>query len=76
LQLSLDVLNVGNLLNSDWGVRQVANPLALSPIGVVPGTATVDPKFIFSGAPKSTFSNDPGDLSRWKVQLGLRYFFN
>jgi len=76
LQLSVDVLNVGNLLNSDWGVRQVANPLALSPIGVAPGNASADPKFIFGGAPKSTFSNDPGDLSRWKVQLGLRYFFN
>ncbi|HAB52527.1 MAG TPA: TonB-dependent receptor, partial [Ignavibacteriales bacterium] len=27
-QLSIDILNVANLLNSDWGVRQVANSAA------------------------------------------------
>jgi hypothetical protein len=76
LQLSFDLLNVGNLLNSDWGVRQVANPAATSPIKVAPGDPTADPRFIFTGAPSSTFTKDPGDLSRWKIQLGLRYFFN
>ena len=45
------------------------------PIGVAQGDPSADPRFIFTGAPK-TFSNDPGELSRWKVQLGLRYFFN
>jgi len=57
-------------------VRQLANPLATAPIKVAPGgDPSADPRFIFTGAPK-TFSNDPGELSRWNMQFGLRYFFN
>ena len=76
LQLSLDVLNVGNLLNSDWGVRKVASATATSPISVAPGNPSADPRFIFTGGATSTFIKDPGPLSRWSAQLGLRYFFN
>jgi hypothetical protein len=32
IQFSVDVLNVGNLLNSDWGLVQVPN--SVQPIGV------------------------------------------
>jgi len=32
LQISLDILNVANLINSDWGVRKVANPAATRPL--------------------------------------------
>ncbi len=33
-QLSLDVLNVGNLISSDWGVRKVASSAATSPLAL------------------------------------------
>jgi hypothetical protein len=32
IQFSIDVLNIGNFLNSDWGVVQV--PTSVQPIGV------------------------------------------
>ncbi len=74
-QISLDVLNVANLLNSDWGVRKVASPAATSPLKLVGFDANGAPEFNFIG-PKSTFVDDPSELSRWRAQLGLRYFFD
>ena len=73
-QLSLDVLNVGNLLNSSWGVRKVASSSATSPLSLVRFTGG-KPVFNFVG-PAQTFVDDPGLLSRWRAQLGLRYLFN
>ena len=74
-QLSLDVLNVANLLNSDWGVRKVASASATSPLSLVDFNAAGAPRFNFIG-PSQTFIDDPGLLSRWRAQLGLRYLFN
>jgi hypothetical protein len=73
-QLSLDVLNVGNLLNSSWGVRKVASASATSPLTLVTFNGG-KPVFNFTG-PSTTFIDDPGLLSRWRAQLGLRYLFN
>jgi len=82
-QLSFDMLNVGNFIDSDWGVRDVASsaattPLTLHPVGL--GETTAD-QFDANGAPivrftgpATTFVGDPGLLSRWRAQIGLRYF--
>ena len=74
-QASLDILNVANLISSSWGVRQVAAPSATSPLTLKEFDNAGDPVFYFTG-PKSTFVDDPGLYSRWRLQLGLRYFFN
>lgn len=74
LQLSLDVQNVANLLNSDWGVRKVANPAATSPLTLV-GFEDGEPQFNFTG-PAETYVDDPSEFSRWRAQVGLRYRFN
>ncbi|MGQ0537336.1 MAG: carboxypeptidase regulatory-like domain-containing protein [Gemmatimonadaceae bacterium] len=74
-QLSIDVLNVGNLINSDWGVRKVASAAATSPLRLVRFNAAGAPVFNFTG-PAKTFIDDPGLFSRWRAQVGLRYFFN
>lgn len=74
-QLTLDLLNVGNFINSDWGVRKVASASATSPLRLVTVPATGAPVLNFTG-PSATFIDDPGLLSRWRAQLGLRYFFN
>ncbi len=72
IQFSLDILNFGNLINSDWGLVQ--EPASAQPIGV-----TVDE----NNVPTYTFSTDLNDplvyntslLSRWQAQVGLRYIF-
>jgi hypothetical protein len=81
-QLSLDILNVGNLLNSDWGVRKVASAAATSPLRLTTdatGAGRFDangrPILNFRG-PSSTYGDDPGLFSRWRAQIGLRYLFN
>lgn len=72
IQFSIDILNVGNLINSDWGVVQ--QPSAVQPIGVtVDGTGT--PTYSFDGNLQETFSYDSSLLSRWQMQFGLRYSF-
>ncbi len=73
-QLSLDVLNVGNLISSDWGVRKVASSAATSPLTLTGFDPSGAPTFNYTG-PTETFIDDPSVFSRWRAQLGLRYFF-
>jgi hypothetical protein len=81
-QLNFDLLNVANFLNSDWGVRKVASPLATSPLQLVKfdddpanNIPNGTPIFNFTG-PKETYIDDLSLFSRWQAQIGLRYFFD
>ena len=84
IQFTIDVLNFGNLLNSDWGVRQI--PVNTQPIGVsIPDgnpdptiytpDFTQDPIYSFDTTQTETFNNDLSLLSRWQMQFGLRFVF-
>ena len=74
VQLSLDILNFGNLLSNKWGVRQTATNTGLvQPIGV--SVANGEPIYSFSTSQTQTFYNDFSLNSRWQAQLGLRYNF-
>jgi hypothetical protein len=74
IQFSLDVLNVGNLLNKNWGVRQAATFTGLAqPVAV--STSNGQPTYTFDNNLTTTFFNDFSLLSRWQLQLGLRYSF-
>ncbi len=72
IQFSVDVLNFGNLLNSDWGLVQV--PTNVQPIGVKLGSGNV-PTYNFDGTQTKTFNYDSSLLSRWQAQFGVRYIF-
>ena len=73
LQLSVDVLNVGNLINSDWGVIQ--QPISVQPLGVVVDPNTSLPTYTFNSDLQETFSYDTSLASRWQAQFGVRYIF-
>ncbi len=73
IQLSFDVLNIGNLVNSNWGVRQFAS--TNQPISVNVDSKTNIPTYTFDKTLKSTFVSDPSFSSRWQAQVGLRYKF-
>jgi hypothetical protein len=72
VQVSLDILNFGNLLSSDWGVKELPNNT--QPIGVSVDANGV-PTYSFDVNLLDTFSPDLGLQSRWQAQVGLRYIF-
>ena len=72
IQLSIDVLNVGNLLNSDWGLTQ--QPNSVQPLGVSVDSSSV-PTYTFNPDLQSTFNYDSSLASRWQAQFGLRCIF-
>ena len=86
LRLTFDIINVGNFLNSNWGVAKTYNSVnILKYEGIVPaGTANAGkPRYSFPYLDAanlipltSTFKDYTGLLSRWQGQVGIRYLFN
>jgi len=72
LQFSIDILNAGNMISSDWGLVQ--QPNAVQPIGVSVD-ASGEPTYSFNPNLKETFVYDSSLISRWQMQFGLRYSF-
>jgi hypothetical protein len=86
LQFSLDVFNLGNLINPDWGKRYFGSSRGIELVEFegfqedAQGNETLVPTYTFQ-----EFQNDDpfyGRLddrgvisSRWQMQLGLRYIF-
>ena len=74
IQLSVDVLNLGNLISPNWGVRQLASSTRLAqPLGVSVDNGV--PTYSFDASQKQTYFNDFTLNSRWQIQVGLRYLF-
>ena len=73
IQFSIDVLNFGNLISSDWGLVQV--PSSVQPIGVSVNSVGNIPSYTFDNNIKKTFNYDASLASRWQAQFGIRYIF-
>ncbi len=81
LQLSIDVLNAGNLLNSNWGVYKnmaVSNNGAIlryegRDVNNVPSFSMVQ---VDDAYPTETYSTYLNINQCWALQVGLRYIFN
>jgi len=74
LQLSANILNVGNLINSSWGIAQrltVNNGAVLR--------ANSDGTYQFNAAggalPTTTFTDITSTSTTWGAQIGVRYLF-
>ncbi|MCW9706418.1 TonB-dependent receptor [Fodinibius salsisoli] len=74
IEFSIDVLNIGNLLNSEWGVRK--DPTNSQPVGINVADPSEGPVYSFDPSLNNTYVNTFGLESRWRVQFGLRYSFN
>ncbi|HWT15118.1 MAG TPA: Oar protein, partial [Patescibacteria group bacterium] len=72
----MDILNVGNLLNEDWGkIQEVAFPGSL---GVVEygGIDAATGRYVYRfNSPDTSRVYDDRGISRWSVQVGFRYKF-
>ena len=73
IQFSIDILNFGNMINSDWGLVQL--PTSVQPIGVSVDAVTKQPTYTFNGQQTKTFNYDSSLASRWQAQFGIRYIF-
>ncbi|TXE07987.1 carboxypeptidase regulatory-like domain-containing protein [Algoriphagus aquimarinus] len=77
LQVSLDVVNFGNLLNKDWGISQRTNGAQnlLSRSGSVSATPNYVMNQVSGQLPTSPYQNVSNFSTTWSMQLGLRYIF-
>ncbi len=73
LQFSIDILNFGNLISSEWGL--IEQPNSIQPIGVTVDANTNTPTYTFNPDLQQTFGFDSSLASRWQMQFGLRYIF-
>ncbi|MCK7520147.1 MAG: hypothetical protein MZV64_21855 [Ignavibacteriales bacterium] len=75
-QIALDILNVLNLVNNEWGWFQTTSQDTYN-IVTLNGTdpATGKPVYRFSKPSTNTAWTPTDLLSRWQMQLGLRYTF-
>ena len=87
LRLSFDIINIGNLLNKNWGVAKSFSSTAfLKYEGLVTDPADVNvgkPRysFLYQNATNqvpfvNSFQDNTSLFSRWQGQLGIRYLFN
>ena len=80
-QLSFDFINIGNMFNSKWGIPKNAQPSNYNKILKFEGT-DADKTPIFSmykvnkAYPTQTYDTNMSYANCWKLQLGLKYFFN
>jgi len=77
VQISLDILNVLNLLNSDWGWYE-HTPLPTYQIVKLEGHVDLPSQhnvYSFKKPDNNTPWSADNILSRWAMQLGLRYYF-
>jgi hypothetical protein len=79
LQLSVDVINLLNLLNSSWGINQsyiTNSPLKMEGKDAATGRMKVSMRQI-SGQYVTKSFQDPSSVSgTWGIQIGARYTFN
>ncbi|MBD1422159.1 TonB-dependent receptor [Sphingobacterium chuzhouense] len=80
LQLSLDVINFGNLLSKSSGIRSTLTPAQqlLRTTGAVPasGVPSFNMTMVDGELPNTPFRDFTSDLSTtWQMQLGVRYIF-
>ena len=84
-QIRADILNFGNLLNSNWGVGQQPN-LALNtnnqmtmltnPAVDAQGRSTYRLALVNNELPTKTFKTSAFTSDVWQFMLSLRYSFN
>ena len=67
----MDILNLGNLISSDWGLVQQPNSIQPVSVSVTDGV----PTYSFNSDLKESFVYDSSLNSRWQLQVGLRYIF-
>jgi hypothetical protein len=83
IQFSADVLNVGNMINSNWGLRQFTTynngAILSSSVNATTGTATYQMQRVTQAGqsvlPTNSFTNIISAATTWAAQIGARISF-
>jgi len=84
IQVSLDILNVGNFINKNWGIADLynqnnilvpANNSSVIAVGAVKPTFKLNP-YLTNTMLSETFHNNVNYPSTYSMQIGIRYIFN
>jgi hypothetical protein len=76
IQVSLDVVNLGNLISSKWGLRKFASTTGYyQPLGFAGRDTNGKAIYQFDPSQRQTFITSPDLISRWQLQVGVRYIF-
>ena len=88
IEISADIINVGNLISRNWGLYQDSfngassgNVTILSYKGIDPATGHAEYSFPYFDKTNfipvtKSFIYDTSQLSRYQAQIGIRYIFN
>lgn len=80
IQVTFDILNVGNLINNEWGVTQSPVQSNLMQYRGADGsgnaTFTVNNASGSDAPPTESFRQNINISNTWSAQLGIRYMFN
>jgi len=80
LQIRADIVNIGNLLNKNWGVGQRVlggtSQILTNPGADAQGRASYRLRVVNDKLLDRTFERSAGRADVYEVQLGLRYTFN
>jgi hypothetical protein len=74
LQISLDIMNIGNLFSSNWGERKFAT--TFNPISVNGVDNNGTPWLGFNTNLTDSYVDDVSVNSKWQMQVGIRYIFH
>lgn len=81
LRVTVDIINVGNMINKNWGIYKTFNSTSFLKYEGL--TDDKHPRYSFPYLDPtnqipltSSFKDDTSPLSRWQMQIGLRYLFN
>ena len=82
-QLSFDIMNIGNLINSKWGISKtnaVSNNSRVLKYEGVTSATDLTPVFsmykVNGEYPTKTYETYQNYSECWKLQVGIRYIFN
>lgn len=83
LQVSIDILNIGNLLNSSWGIIKSTSACNGARLLQYEGTDdNLVPRYSMyydkatNSLPTRTFESERDKTNCWQLQIGIRYMFN
>ncbi|MBO7418731.1 MAG: TonB-dependent receptor [Bacteroidaceae bacterium] len=82
LQLSADIENIGNLIHSSWGVAKIMTPANNGAILKYEGKNEANqPTFSLyrdanGDAPTKTWEYNRAWAQAWRIQFGVKYYFN